>query len=602
MIPDSALWGATCPRQGSLAPAHSKDLILSNPFFRPVQRIPGDTEGRSQMSRQLTFDSTLETLKKEAKHWLKGIRAGDVRARQRFAAAGAPTQSPGLRNVQFALAREYGFPGWAALRQALDDLALARRSHAERVEIVLRSAAWGGDRIAARRVLARWPEISTDSLYTAVVTGNLTEVERRLAADPAAATRKGGPLDWEPLLYFAYARMPGGDMHALDIATALLDRGADPNANWNDGWENAFTVLTGVIGQGEGNQPPHPQAAILAALLIARGANPYDTQALYNTSITGDDTTWLEILWTQSERYGNVDRWRTIEPPSLGGNLRRSAVDYLLGNAVSSNHLRRAEWLLAHGADPNGPHAYSKRSMRDEALVYGYDTMADLLVKYGAVARPLDGQIAFQAACMRLDRESARAVLADHPECLKEAEPMLAAARVGRADVVALLLELGMSVDVADETELRGLQAAVAGGSIEVVQLLVAHGADIDRPTKRYGGALGFASHFGRKEIARFLAPLSRDVHNLTYLGIKERLEQLFAEQPTLVNAVHFRLGVTPLFMLPDDEDEALEMAEFLLAHGADAGLRNKNGITPDEAARKRGLTDAADLMRADKA
>jgi ankyrin repeat protein len=135
-------------------------------------------------------------------------------------------------------------------------------------------------------------------------------------------------------------------------------------------------------------------------------------------------------------------------------------------------------------------------------------------------------------------------------------------------------------------------------GSIEVVQLLVAHGADIDRPTKRYGGALGFASHFGRKEIARLLAPLSRDVHNLTYLGIKERLEQLFAGQPALVNAVHFRLGVTPLFTLPDAEDEALEMAEFLLAHGADAGLRNKNGITPDEAARKRGLTDAADLMR----
>jgi hypothetical protein len=45
--------------------------------------------------------------------------------------------------------------------------------------------------------------------------------------------------------------------------------------------------------------------------------------------------------------------------------------------------------------------------------------------------------------------------------------------------------------------------------------------------------------------------------------------------------------------------DEALEMAEFLLAHGADAGLRNKSGITPDEAARKRELADAADLMQA---
>ena len=85
------------------------------------------------MSPQLTSDSTLETLKKEAKRWLKAIRAGDARARQRLAAAGAPSESPGLRDVQFALAREYGLPGWGALRQALDDLALARRSHAERV-------------------------------------------------------------------------------------------------------------------------------------------------------------------------------------------------------------------------------------------------------------------------------------------------------------------------------------------------------------------------------------------------------------------------------------------------------------------------------------
>jgi len=553
------------------------------------------------MSPQLTSDSTLETLKKEAKRWLKAIRAGDARAQQRLAAAGAPIGSPGLRDVQVALAREYGFPGWAALRLALDDQALARRSHAERVEIVLRSAAWGGDRIAARRVLAQWPEISTDSLYTAVVTGNLTEVERRLAADPAAATRKGGPLDWEPLLYLAYARIPGGDTHAPEITTALLDHGADPNANWNDGWENVFTVLTGVIGEGEGNHPPHAQALALASLVIARGANPYDTQALYNTSITGDDTTWLEILWTQSERYGNVDRWRSIEPPSLGGNVRRSALDYLLGNAVPNNHLRRAEWLLAHGADPNGPHAYSMRSLREEALVHGHDTMAELLVKYGAVARPLDGQVAFQAACMRLDRESARRVLAQHPRCLHEAEPMLTAARASRADVVALLLELGMNVDVADGTELRGLQAAVAGGSIGVVQLLVAHGAEIDRPTKHFGGALGFASHFGRNEIARLLAPLSRDVHNLTYLAIKERLRQLFAEEPALANAVHFRLGATPLFTLPDDEDQAVEMAEFLLAHGADPRIRNKDGLTPEQSARRRGLMEAADLMRADK-
>ncbi len=154
-----------------------------------------------------------------------------------------------------------------------------------------------------------------------------------------------------------------------------------------------------------------------------------------------------------------------------------------------------------------------------------------------------------------------------------------------------------MSVDIADDNGLRGIQAAIAAGSIEVVRLLLAHGADIDQPTKYYGGALGFAGHFGRRDIAELLAPLSRDVHNLTFLSIKDRLLQLFAEQPALVNAVNPRRGVTPLFCVPDDEDAALEMTEFLLAHGADREARSKDGQTAEELARQRGLMDAADLM-----
>jgi ankyrin repeat protein len=177
---------------------------------------------------------------------------------------------------------------------------------------------------------------------------------------------------------------------------------------------------------------------------------------------------------------------------------------------------------------------------------------------------------------------------------------MLAATRQGRADVVALLLELGMDVDVADATEQRGIHNAVAGDALDVVKLLVAHGADIDRPTTQFGGAVGFAAHFNRREIAAFLAPLSRDVHDLTYLGMKERLRELFAEDPSLANAPYPRGGVTPLFCLPDDEDDAAEMAELLLAYGANPDAMDKNGETAEQAARKRGLVDAADLMRQD--
>jgi hypothetical protein len=78
------------------------------------------------MSRSLTPDSSLEMLKKEAKRWLKALRAGDAVARHRLRAV-MPTgpANPSLRDVQLALAREYGLPGWTALRQELDDLAMS---------------------------------------------------------------------------------------------------------------------------------------------------------------------------------------------------------------------------------------------------------------------------------------------------------------------------------------------------------------------------------------------------------------------------------------------------------------------------------------------
>jgi hypothetical protein len=74
---------------------------------------------------------------------------GDAAAHQRLRAAlPATPANPGLRDVQLALAREYGSPGWTALRQALDDLALARRSQAEYVELVLGAAMWQGVLVA----------------------------------------------------------------------------------------------------------------------------------------------------------------------------------------------------------------------------------------------------------------------------------------------------------------------------------------------------------------------------------------------------------------------------------------------------------------------
>jgi ankyrin repeat protein len=550
------------------------------------------------MTRSIGPRSRLESLKKEAKQWLKSVESGDAAAIARFRGAlpDHGEEKITLRAVQLALAREHGLSGWPALLDALEP---RQREIREAADGLLRCAVFKRtDLDVAARLLEQHPEVASLDLFCAVAAGNVEEVERRLADEPAAASRVGGPFDWPPLLYLAYLRWPGGAAGALDVARALLDRGADPNAMWSDSWGTPFKVLTGVVGLGEGVQPPHERADELAELLIERGADPFDTQVLYDTAIIDDDTHWLDVLWKHSERRGVLDRWRTV---LVGDKMPVSWLDWLLGIAVSSNHLRRAEWTLARGASPNVPHAYSKRSPLDEALLHGHAEMAELLKRHGAADVPPPDEVAFGIACRNLDRAEIRRLAALHPEYLRDAEVMLTAAQANQRDLVELLLDLGMDVDIMDQGETRALNVAAGNGAIEVMQLLLERGADVDRPTKHYGGPLGFAAHFGQRAAIAVLVPRTRDVHNLTKLGVKERLRELFAAEPTLVNLVHFRLGSTPLFWLPEQEPDALEMARFLIDHGADARFRDRDGDTPADAARKRGFATVATLLSAPK-
>ena len=79
------------------------------------------------MSRPITPATSLDTLKKEARRWLNALASGDPSARARLDAAHPEARAePGLRDVQHALARELGMPGWAALKRRVENTALPR--------------------------------------------------------------------------------------------------------------------------------------------------------------------------------------------------------------------------------------------------------------------------------------------------------------------------------------------------------------------------------------------------------------------------------------------------------------------------------------------
>ena len=545
------------------------------------------------MPRVLTSRTKLESLRKEAKRWLKALRAGDARAIARLSAA-FPTASPnpGLRDVQHALALEYGLSGWIELKAAL--AVPPNESDADRIDALLRHG-WTGETAAARRILARHPALARDSLFTAATCGLVDEVDRRLAHDPAAATRTGGTRQWTALTYVAYGRLD--PVNAVTIARRLLAAGADPNFNFNDGWDNPFSLICGAIALGEQTKATHPQAIELVELLVEAGADPYDRQALYNISVAGNDADWYARLWHFCERAGLTDAWRAVDRGFLGKNI----LDYLLGNAVGQNHIERAQWLLDHGADPNTTHAYTKESLHKLAQLSGFRDLVALLEAHGVSPVRLTGLEALIAAAQRHDEAAVRALLAENPGLIRDSHPVLAAAAHDNVEAVALLLRCGADPRGVDHEGISPLHRAVQANALDIADLLIAAGAEIDlRERKWKGTPLTWALVLGRPDMARKLAPLSRDVRGLAGLADLERLEQVLTAEPESANhRLDVEDRITPLFCLPEDEDAAMAVADILLRHGADPSLRNPQGKTPADVARQRGLDDAADLIDA---
>ncbi|MFN9088202.1 MAG: ankyrin repeat domain-containing protein [Gemmatimonas sp.] len=549
------------------------------------------------MTRQLSPRSTLDVLKQDAKRWYAALRAADAEATRRLEAAwpGAPEDLT-LRDVQHALAREYGQADWKSLRAALEELAIDRQSHAERVDAMLRHG-WDGDVVRARRIAARFPEVRRDSVFTAAACGDVDHVRRILLRDAGAAVRTSAPHGWCALAHVAYGRLDAE--HAVTIARLLLDAGADPHFRFDDGWGNAFTLITGAIGQGEGAKPTHPQAEALVELFIARGADPFDTQALYNTSIVGDDVAWTECLWTHCQRVGRTAEWSEREGRGLGGRIKVGTLNYLLGNAVSSNHLRRAEWLLAHGAETTTRHAYAQQPVHTMARLAGFTKMAALLARHGAREEPLTGERALLAALMAGDERAVREQVVADPALLHSPHPLHTAAGHGNAAAVRLLLTLGAPIDAEDHDGTTALHRAAHANAVDVIDVLVAVGATVDvRERKWQATPMGWACHLGREQAAERLAPHTRDVRALARSGRVARLEAVLVAEPALASQL---LGgetePTPLFCLPDDDAPAADVVRVLLAHGADPSVQDGRGRTAEQAARLRGLDEAADLL-----
>jgi ankyrin repeat protein len=592
------------------------------------------------MPRPITLDLSLDGLKKEAKRWLKAIRAKDAAASARFAHIlpnASPT--PALRDVQLALAREFGLEGWTTLKRTLVDRTtateMAGRSLDETISLFLDNACpdhhvrGGSDHVraghTAMRLLSLRPEIAAANFYTAVVCGDLDAVNRALAADPGWATRRNGEAGpertgvggegdlvrkdwgvkgWEPLSYLSFTRLPLPSVteNAVAIARALLDHGANPNVYFMAG-DSRYTPLTGAIGEGEEGRPAHQQRDALVRLLLERGANPYDGQVIYNIHFTGKALWFLELIYEHAVRTGRTADWADPEWQMLNAGGYGTGARWFLDAAVEHNDVQLAEWCLSHGANPNsaaGPQRRNRqRSLYEEAVLRGHVGVAELLVCYGARRSPLalTPIQSLVAACLSSDKAAIRDEIARHPEFLKSHEALFAATKYNRREAVELLLDLGTSPDVESPAGERALHIAAYDDAVDVGELLIARGAEVDPIGRQYDNTpLGGAMHCQSARMIALLARHSRSAWEVGYSGHVDRLRELLTEKPERARGYD---GETLLMYLPpDDETKAMEAARLLLEHGADPTIKDPQGKTAADRAERTAMYQVAAFLR----
>jgi ankyrin repeat protein len=587
-------------------------------------------------TRPLPNDPSFEHLKKDAKRLRRAVLAGEPDAlalvhEHHPRGREAPARFA-LSDAQLATARSYGFTSWALLKAHLAAIAPfvwnpppppLDASSVVDVFIHLACLDYGSWRPShtARiaNLLARHPEVVRANIWCAAAAGDVTAVGSMLDRDPRLVHTKGGPLGWVPLLYACYSRVPPGDVRhsTLDVARLLLRRGADPDAGFLWGGAYAFTALTGAFGRGEDwdNQPPHPECEALATALLDAGADPNDSQTLYNRHFRENDD-HLRLLF----KYG---LGRETRGPWLARlNHRQESPARMLVQelcwAAIHHFPKRVALLVEHGVDINAPSPRSGRNAYEEALRAGDEDIADYLRQRGGRALMVfDALETFAHACLAGRGDEVRARLADDPQLLEKlgargrVELMHRVVDTRNHEAVRLAVEIGLDVNAmlaGTGYDRAVLHNAAGWGGLAMVELLLSLGADPHlRDLTYHATAIGWADHSHQTDVVEHLLPFA-DIFDAVRCSGVDRVRELLEARPALA-AAKDASGYPLAFYLPVSP-QLDAILDLLLAHGMEINESGPKGETmldrvealaADDLARRlraRGARTAAELSR----
>uniref|UniRef100_A0A3B3XMB0 Poly [ADP-ribose] polymerase n=1 Tax=Poecilia mexicana TaxID=48701 RepID=A0A3B3XMB0_9TELE len=357
---------------------------------------------------------------------------------------------------------------------------------------------------------------------------------------------------------------------------------------------------------------PHPKRKQVTELLLRKGAN-----------VNEKNKDFMTPLHVAAERAHN-DIMEVLQKHGAKVNALDTLGQTALHRAALAGHLQTCRLLLGYGADATlvSLQGFTAAQMGNEAVQQilnenvpvrnsdvdyrlleaakagDLDTVKSLCTAQNVNCRDLEGRhstpLHFAAG---YNRVSVVEYLLHHGADVHAKDkgglvPLHNACSYGHYEVAELLVRHGASVNVADLWKFTPLHEAAAKGKYEICKLLLKHGADPTKKNRDGNTPLDLVKD-GDTDIQDLLRG-DAALLDAAKKGCLARVQKLCSPDNINCRDTQGR-NSTPLHLAAGYNN--LEVAEYLLEHGADVNAQDKGGLIPLHNAASYGHVDIAALL-----
>ncbi|XP_031426376.1 tankyrase, TRF1-interacting ankyrin-related ADP-ribose polymerase b [Clupea harengus] len=357
---------------------------------------------------------------------------------------------------------------------------------------------------------------------------------------------------------------------------------------------------------------PHPKRKQVTELLLRKGTN-----------VNEKNKDFMTPFHVAAERAHN-DVLEVLQKHGAKVNALDTLGQTALHRAALAGHLQTCRLLLSYGADPAivSLQGFTAAQMGNEAVQqilneniptrnsdvdYRFleaakagdlDTVKQLCSPQNVNCRDLEGRhstpLHFAAG---YNRVAVVEYLLHHGADVHAKDkgglvPLHNACSYGHYEVAELLVRHGASVNVADLWKFTPLHEAAAKGKYEICKLLLKHGADPSKKNRDGNMPLDMVKD-GDTDIQDLLRG-DAALLDAAKKGCLARVQKLCSPENINCRDTQGR-NSTPLHLAAGYNN--LEVAEYLLEHGADVNAQDKGGLIPLHNAASYGHVDIAALL-----